>query len=275
MKKIQLIVLAVHLLVVPLICSADMIQEKDKKDPVYFSVIIEPPGTAGLIIERTQSYFMDKQGKPLLYFGGWDGTGNIDSTENIKTIPISNINMIPDALKIRWFSVEKNQFWEGDFTLPKEKISNLINPKEPEDQNFRLRKMPHYSSFLVTIKPKGQVVLWLVSEKQQVQVSPHWSANKTNMKWSKFVSSLPEVSQHKNRKRLVQEMKQKNELPYLDEMFVLSAFDKPTVDFEYVIEREDGVIYRGTTDKDGETRRINTGQMPYSLNLYDAQTYSR
>lgn len=77
------------------------------------------------------------------------------------------LHPVPATLRILYFSYAENKFYEGQFSLPMDKIHALLK------QGFwdlDARQPVTYSEFTVCVLPKGAVVVWLTGLGKQVLV---------------------------------------------------------------------------------------------------------
>ncbi|WP_165749823.1 DUF2931 family protein [Cellulophaga sp. Z1A5H] len=88
---------------------------------------------------------------------------------------------IPIKLRIIWISYTENQFYYGDFDLPKEKITALFQ------QGFVSRRgnRETYSNLTVGLAPGGAVSVWMMGAGNHVEVG-HYQATKTNVAMKDF-----------------------------------------------------------------------------------------
>ena len=65
---------------------------------------------------------------------------------------------VPERLTALWFSYAEDKFYQGDFTLPQEKLYDLL---KAGTWDIRKQKQVTYHTFTVCVLPKGVVVVWL------------------------------------------------------------------------------------------------------------------
>ncbi|WP_158978869.1 DUF2931 family protein [Cellulophaga sp. L1A9] len=105
---------------------------------------------------------------------GWGTTGSTWVVgPNFKSIPIK--------LRIIWISYTENQFYYGDFDLPKEKITDLFKRGY---FNYKGKKV-EYSKLTVGLAPGGAVSVWVMGAGNYVEVG-HYQATKTNVAMKDF-----------------------------------------------------------------------------------------
>lgn len=64
----------------------------------------------------------------------------------------------PDSLEIRWFSYTEDQFYQGKFLLPQERLHALLKQGFWDTEN---RKQITYDDLAISVAPKGAVYVWL------------------------------------------------------------------------------------------------------------------
>lgn len=222
------------------------------------TVQIEPPGTAGMVIDRADSYLTDAELAPesKAYFGGWDGWG-IDQTAPA-SLSFKTLSALPKTMSIGWFEGKNDQFWGGRMALPRQDIIRLL--RQHPDEGF--------DRLVISLASKGRLTLWLASNQHEVQLGEEWQATKMSKSWADFVPSLPPCRQTETRMDFAA-IEQKRQInPYNDELFALKAAGQPVAHYDYMISRDDGLNYCGHSNAEGETRRVNTGTAAMKLDLH-------
>ncbi len=222
------------------------------------TVQIEPPGTAGMVIDRADSYLTDAEFAPesKAYFGGWDGWG-IDQTAPA-SLSFKTLSALPKTLSITWYEGKIDQFWGGRMALPRQDIMRLL--RQYPDEGF--------NRLVVSLATKGRLTLWLASNQHEVQLGQEWQASETTKDWASFVPSLPRLRQTATRADFTAAEQKRHINPYNDELFALIAAKQPVADYHYMISRDDGLNYCGHSNAEGETRRVNSGTATMKLVLY-------
>ena len=70
---------------------------------------------------------------------------------------------VPERLRARWFSYAEDKFYQGEFTLPQQKLYDLL---QQGTWDIRKQKQVTYHTFTVCVLPKGVVVVWLTGGNQ-------------------------------------------------------------------------------------------------------------
>ena len=70
---------------------------------------------------------------------------------------------VPERLTMLWFSYAEDKFYQGDFTLPQQRLYDLL-----KQGTWDIDKQKHvtYTEFTVCVLPKGLVVVWLTGGNQ-------------------------------------------------------------------------------------------------------------
>lgn len=87
----------------------------------------------------------------------------------------------PDSMEIRWFSYTEDQFWEGKFLLPQQRIYALL---KQGIWSAEQQKQLTYSGLSVSVLPTGGVVVWLDGEGQQVLIG-RYQAHKVDYDYAR------------------------------------------------------------------------------------------
>ena len=137
-----------------------------------------------------KNYLMEILSGSLVYH---DGSGSLYVPDGVELnngwgrgrsshIVGPDLKPLPDRLRIRFFSFMENQFYEGDFELPYEKILNLFqegyySPNEEGDVT--------YSQIVVGVAPGGAVSVWLRGLNRITEVF-FGEADKIDVDWKHF-----------------------------------------------------------------------------------------
>ena len=95
------------------------------------------------------------------------------------------INPLPNRLTISFFSYTENQFYQGDFELPYEKIFGLF--QEGHYSPNREEKIT-YDSIVVGVAPGGAVAVWLWGIEKNTEVF-FGQAEKVDIPWSRLTGA--------------------------------------------------------------------------------------
>jgi hypothetical protein len=107
-----------------------------------------------------------------LLTGSWGASGT--------TMP-GGRSAAPDSLELLWFSYADDQFYEGHFLLPQQRLQELL---QTGFWDTRTQKHDTYKQLTVTLLPKGGVVLWLTGG-NKVLVG-HYQATPTQFDFTLF-----------------------------------------------------------------------------------------
>ena len=128
----------------------------------------------GFLTEDDQYFIIPHGG---IVSNGW---GNFGST----WVTGPDFKPVPNKLKIIWMSYTENQFYFGDFDLPKEKITKLFQ----EGYINRHGKPVKYDNLTVGLAPGGTVSVWIMGAGASVEIG-HYQAIKTEVQMKDFQPS--------------------------------------------------------------------------------------
>lgn len=106
-----------------------------------------------------------------------NGWGNIGSTWAIG----EKFKPVPSKLAIIYISFTEDQFYAGEFQLPKDKITELFEKGFVNNKGVQKK----YNKLLVGLAPGGAVSVWLSGVGSTVEVG-HYRASKTNVSMKDF-----------------------------------------------------------------------------------------
>ena len=127
----------------------------------------------GDFISEDNDYFTIPKGGTVS--NGWGSSGSVWSKG-------SELKPVPARLKIIWISYTENQFYFGDFELPKQKMIDLF---EEGFINTRTNKQETYNNIAVGLAPGGAVSVWLLGGGHTVEIG-HYKAKKTDVSMADF-----------------------------------------------------------------------------------------
>jgi len=93
---------------------------------------------------------------------------------------------MPESLRVLWFSYVENEFYQGDFVLPKDILTKLFNESfiDPND-----RQPGHYDRIVVGFAPGGYVAVWAKGGQITTEIG-FFKANPVDYDWQKFSGGL-------------------------------------------------------------------------------------
>lgn len=173
------------------------------------------------LYESTNSYFMDKTGKPILYFGGQIGGGGGwgDGSQNTS---LSDYHIAPSAVKVRWYSPVEDQFWEGVFQLPKERIYREFKNGY---WNVGTNKHAYPNNLTLNVTPGGLVVIWVGGGARQTVVG-EYQAERITMDWTEFAKRefySPDKTKEEYRGNILEGIKEDEDIPEAEKQAILSG----------------------------------------------------
>ena len=139
------------------------------------------PNDYGMVYESRNSYLMDERGTPILHFGGGIAAEGFWGRGTQNTGALGKYPA-PSGIKIRWFSVRENQFWEAESKLPNALITRLFTEKF---EDVFSKSKGKYNQLIVNVAPDGLVAVWIGGERQKIQLVS-LKAKKIDMPWDEF-----------------------------------------------------------------------------------------
>lgn len=110
---------------------------------------------------NAHSVLLNEKDEIITSFGGRNATTGqlghgVQNSSN-------ELTEIPSKIEVLWFSASENQFWHGEFELPKNEINRLLNGQKMLDL-FLSRQGQHidkYDEIIVNVAPKGKVYIYV------------------------------------------------------------------------------------------------------------------
>jgi len=155
---------------------------KDKNGVYYYKTSI--CSFPGYISENAGSHFVtDKESVGFLTMenGVWpQTTGSVLNDE---------YHPLPKKLYVAWFSAQENKFYEGLFELPYDRIKEEFDKMwlaYPNKSLYAADRYDRFKDIIVGVAPKGDVVIWLGSQSQQIQIGRFQAKETTAISWEDF-----------------------------------------------------------------------------------------
>lgn len=134
---------------------------KNMNDQAHYQVYIGYP--KGYISEfnNAHSVMKNEKGEAITSFGGDNATeGTLGSgVQNSSDAKME----VPSKMEVMWFSITENQFWRGEFELPKKELAKALN-NEKILGLFTVSQtdiVDKYDKIVVNVAPKGKVYVYL------------------------------------------------------------------------------------------------------------------
>ena len=130
-------------------------------DEAYYGVYIGYPH--GYVAEYNNAHSVMKNDKDeiITSFGGKNAT---EGQLGYGVQNSSNGDMeVPSKMEVMWLSVTENQFWQGEFDLPKKELLKALNDEKILDifSGLEGKTEDKYSEIVVNVAPKGKVYVYL------------------------------------------------------------------------------------------------------------------
>lgn len=134
---------------------------KDLMKTQQYGVYIGYP--TGYISEfnNAHSVLLNEKNEIITRFGGRNATAGqlghgVQNSSN-------ELTEIPSKIEVMWFSFSENQFWRGEFELPKDELTRLLNKEKLLDLFSTRQGIIHdkYDEIIVNVAPKGKVYIYV------------------------------------------------------------------------------------------------------------------
>ncbi|MDV2439345.1 DUF2931 family protein [Acinetobacter gerneri] len=135
--------------------------KNNTSEKAFYGVYIGYP--KGYISEfnNAHSAMKDDNGEVITRFGGDNATDG-QLGYGVQNSP-QTVMPIPAKMEVMWFSVTENQFWRGEFELPKDELVHALKDEKILDL-FTTRsgsREKKYDQIVVNVAPKGKVYVYL------------------------------------------------------------------------------------------------------------------
>lgn len=134
---------------------------KDLMKTQTYGVYIGYP--TGYISEfnNAHSVLLNEKNEIITHFGGRNATAGqlghgVQNSSN-------ELTEIPSKIEVMWFSFTENQFWRGEFELPKDELTRLLNKEKLLDLFSTRQGVMHdkYDEIIVNVAPQGEVYVYV------------------------------------------------------------------------------------------------------------------
>lgn len=139
------------------------------------------------LLDRTNNYFTDQNGKKLLGFTSFGGSPMTAWGGGEQATAMGIKAPLPYGVKVRWFSIAENQFWEGEAVLNQEKLEQLKHYKIKDIFYSRHDRLLDYSVFSVDYAPGGLVTIWIGGSSEQYLVAQFRAKKVEEPNWDLFI----------------------------------------------------------------------------------------
>ncbi|MDY6450665.1 DUF2931 family protein [Acinetobacter faecalis] len=110
---------------------------------------------------NAHSVLLNEKNEIITRFGGNNATAGqlghgVQNSSN-------ELTEIPSKIEVMWFSFSENQFWHGEFDLPKDELQHLLNKEKLLDLFSTRQGITHdkYNKIIVNVAPRGKVHLYV------------------------------------------------------------------------------------------------------------------
>ena len=97
---------------------------------------------------------------------------------------------IPEKLYVAYYALQEDKFYEGLFVMPSEKIKEELDKMwraYPTKSQYTRSHFDRFKDLIVGVAPEGDIVVWLGSGSQTVEIGRYKAAVTDKINWSHFV----------------------------------------------------------------------------------------
>lgn len=172
----------------------------------HYSIDVGSPPKYEMIYDFDQNYFTDKAGKPLIRFVIIGGSPADEWGMGSQATLLSERNPLPTGIKVRWFSVAENQFWESSYQFNQQTLSRLSQTQINDIINRQTYNMTDYLSFTVYTVPGGLVTVWINIGGERYILAQFQAKKVDEPNWDQFTQVLQRgKNYHISREDFIQE----------------------------------------------------------------------
>ncbi len=114
-----------------------------------------------VLYDFDSNYLTDEQGNVLLPFAVFGGSPTEQWGMGQQATAVSERNPLPSGIKVKWFSVTENQFWEGEYRFNQQFLENLTHYTIDALLTRSQEKFTEYMGIIVYAVPGGLVTVWI------------------------------------------------------------------------------------------------------------------
>lgn len=168
-----------------------MIDPKKKLDNFAYDVLVGSAGGYSALLDFNHNYFVDKNGKILLAFTSYGGVANKSwGWGEQATGGLEGAMALPYAIKVRWFSIPENQFWQGEAVLNQEKLEQLKQYKVNNILYPGTGLFLANVSFVVNYGTGGLVTIWVSNDGEQFLLTQFQAKKIEEPNWDSFIQPV-------------------------------------------------------------------------------------
>lgn len=159
-----------------------------------------------MLYDFDNNYLTDQQGNILLPFAVIYGSSGDQWGRGEQATSISERNPLPTGIKVRWFSVTENQFWEGEYHFNQQFLENLSH-YTIDDLLYRSKvKFADYFGITVYTVPGGLVTVWIGNGAEQFLLAQFQAKKVEEENWDYFSQRVLKRQQKISREDYIKEI---------------------------------------------------------------------
>lgn len=252
-KRINLLIILIFALQL-VSCQKNNNQMSSKKEESNGKMIDEPTGIWPTNRDKNGDYYYTTS---LNSFPGYitqdAGSHFITSKEEVGFLVMENgggwpyvtgwgrndeYHPIPEKLYVAWYSPHEDKFYQGTFVMPSDKIKKELDKMwraYPTKSLYTADHFDRYKDLIVGVVPGGDVVVWLSSLSQTIEIGRYKAAVTDKITWKDFAGMNGMASDNTKENYLKYTEKGISALPFN----ILEKYER-RYNWKKVIEKEDG-----------------------------------
>lgn len=127
----------------------------------HYSIDVGAAPKYDVLFDFNHNYLTDSQGNPMLRFTAVGGSPASDWGDGDQSTLLSERNPLPTGIKVRWFSVVEDQFWEGEYQFNQNLLQQLSRYKVNAVTQRLERMFMERFRLVVYVVPGGLVTVWI------------------------------------------------------------------------------------------------------------------
>lgn len=156
----------------------------------HYSIRVGAPIEYEMLYDFNENYLVDAQGQPLLHFTAVGGSPSRPWAEGNQGTSLSEENSLPYGIKVRWFSVVEDQFWEGNYQFDQAILQKLSDYTVNNVINRQTTSFTEYFQITVYVALNGLVFVWISSGGEKYLLAYFQARKVIEDDWDYFAESV-------------------------------------------------------------------------------------
>lgn len=177
-----------------------------------YSVELGAAPAYDVLYDFDENYLTDQQGKVILRFAIFGGSPRVSWGRGQQATRVSERNPLPYGIKVRWFSVAENQFWEGTYQFNQHFLQQLTQYTVDNKLSRSKKVFTDRFRIKVYVVPEGLVTVWIISSGTQFLLA-QFQANKVEEpNWDYFSQRALQLNRKFTREEYIKEILSRPEM---------------------------------------------------------------